>query len=66
MHEDWLFDRVQAEVAYRTEELHKTRGSSRYGGKWWRKLGRREAAIAVPEQRWPSRDQRPRVGTRAG
>lgn len=59
--EDWLFDRVQAEVVYRTEELHRARGN---GGnnlrRWWR-LRRRE--ITVPEQRSPGHDQP--VGSRA-
>lgn len=60
MREDWLFDRVQAEVAYRTEELHKARGNVNSGLRWWR---RRRPEITVPEQRSPSHDQP--VGSRA-
>jgi hypothetical protein len=73
--ENWIFDRMQAEVAYRTEELYRASGSPGYRGqvgngdgrqRWWWKLRRRAAGVSVPEQRRPSHDQRPRVVGRAG
>lgn len=66
MREEWIFDRMQAEVAYRTEELYKARGVGGRGGRRWWRLRRRPAGVPVPEQRRPSHDQRVRSGSRAG
>jgi hypothetical protein len=57
MRNEWIFDAVQAEVAYRTEALYKASGAGwSAGGRWWR-LGRRKAEVMVPEQRRPRHDQ---------
>ena len=60
MRNDWIFDAVQAEVAYRTEELYKAgrRGTRPVRRRRWR-LGRKNPEIKIPEQRQPSRDESP-------
>ncbi|NKQ53063.1 hypothetical protein HFP15_09230 [Amycolatopsis sp. K13G38] len=59
MRNDWIFDAVQAEVVYRTEELYKAgQGTRPLRRRRWR-LGRKHAEIKIPEQRRPSRDESP-------
>ncbi|GAB3006823.1 hypothetical protein LWP59_29425 [Amycolatopsis acidiphila] len=55
MRNDWIFDAVQAEVAYRTEELYKSWPAAQKRRRW--RLGRRVPEVQVPEQRRPSRDE---------
>jgi hypothetical protein len=54
MRNDWIFDAVQAEVAYRTAELHKA-GRPMRRRRW--RLRRRTPEARVPEQRRPSPDE---------
>ncbi|TNC29005.1 hypothetical protein [Amycolatopsis alkalitolerans] len=63
MRNDWIFDAVQAEVAYRTEELHKAWPAGRKRRRW--RLGRRIPEVHVPQQRRPSRDEAPLTQARA-
>jgi len=54
MRNDWIFDAVQAEVAYRTEELYKAgRGTRPVRRRRWQ-LGRKHAEVKIPRQRRPS------------
>lgn len=62
MRNDWIFDAVQAEVAYRTEEIYKSRAA--VPKRRWR-LGRRIPEVHVPEQRRPGRDETVPSGARA-
>ena len=55
MRNDWIFDAVQAEVAYRTEELHKAWPAGPKRRRW--RIGRKTPEVAVPRQRRPSRDE---------
>lgn len=64
MREDWIFDRMEAEVAYRTEELYKASGG--LGGRRWWLPRRRSARVLVPEQRSGSHDRFPRSASGAG
>lgn len=52
MRNDWMFDAVLAEVAYRTEELHKAWPTRRRTRRW--RIGRRIPEVTVPQQRRPS------------
>ncbi|GAA5156971.1 MULTISPECIES: hypothetical protein [Amycolatopsis] len=63
MRNDWIFDAVQAEVAYRTEELHKAWPAGGKRRRW--RLGRRMPEVKVPQQRRPSRDEAVLSGARA-
>lgn len=65
MREDWIFDRMEAEVAYRTEELYKASSGGLGGRRWWQPR-RRSARLSVPEQRRGSHDQFPRSASGAG
>jgi hypothetical protein len=53
MRNELILDAVQAEVAYRTEELYK---AGRTAQRPWR-FGRRAAEPVVPEQRRPRHDR---------
>ncbi|WP_236788495.1 hypothetical protein [Amycolatopsis sp. GM8] len=55
MRNDWIFDAVQAEVAYRTEEIYKSWPAEHKRRRW--RLGRRTPEVHVPRQRRPSRDE---------
>ncbi|TVT50091.1 hypothetical protein FNH05_16285 [Amycolatopsis rhizosphaerae] len=51
MRNDWIFDAVQAEVAYRTEQIHR---AARAGRPSRRRRWRRVSEVRVPEQRSPA------------
>lgn len=55
MRNDWIFDAVQAEVAYRTEEIYKAWPTGQKRRRW--RLGRKTPEVQVPEQRRPSSDE---------
>lgn len=52
MRNDWIFDAVLAEVAYRTEELHKAWPAGRRARRW--RPGRKSPEVSIPRQRRPS------------
>ncbi|HVW41258.1 MAG TPA: hypothetical protein VHC18_07905 [Amycolatopsis sp.] len=59
MRNDWIFDAVQAEVAYRTEELYKAgRGTRPVRRRRWLR-GRRQPEVSIPAQRRPAHDEAP-------
>ncbi|HJQ48585.1 MAG TPA: hypothetical protein VJ870_20015 [Amycolatopsis sp.] len=56
MRNDWIFEAVQAEVAYRQEKLYKAgRGTRPIRRRRWLG-GRKQAEVTIPEQRRPSDD----------
>ena len=56
MPNDWIFDAVQAEVAYRTSERYKAGPGTRPVRRRRWPLGRRRAEIRLPEPRRASPD----------
>lgn len=60
---DWIFDAVQAEVAYRTEENYRAGRPSKPRRRWL--LGRRVPEVTVPEQRRPDHEESALTGVRA-
>lgn len=56
MRNDWMFDAVLAEVAYRTEELQKAWPAKRRARRRWR-WGTGVPEVSVPRPRQPSRDE---------
>ncbi|WP_158882756.1 hypothetical protein [Amycolatopsis anabasis] len=67
MRNDWIFDAVQAEVAYRTEELRKAGRGSRVVSpkRRWKLPWSRSTEVRIPEQRRGEHEQAT-VGTAAG
>ncbi|KAA9158410.1 hypothetical protein FPZ12_022735 [Amycolatopsis acidicola] len=63
MRNDWIFDAVQAEVAYRTE-MNFRAGRPASARRRWR-LGRRIPEVTVPEQRRPGHEETALSGARA-
>jgi hypothetical protein len=57
MRNDWIFDAVQAEVTYRTEQLYRAGRSHRPKRRRQWRLGSRVSEVRVPEQRRPAGEE---------
>jgi hypothetical protein len=54
MRNDWIFDAVQAEVTYRTEQLYRAGRGYQPKRRWRWRLGSRIPQVRVPEPRRPA------------